>query len=153
MVDPVEGFRARCEARAYLWAVGEIVDLIDAVDPLATALLAGLTEDEKQSLMSAAFKPYRDDAPPAPAPEPCPTRRVTAESTVETLMFALRRGLGCFDDQGNRVRLRNCDADAMERIAARLLDMNAGSKGQRPDWQVADVAKLISKWKTLRGKS
>jgi hypothetical protein len=150
MVDPVDAFVARAQARAHLWAAGEIADLADAVDPLAAVELAGVADDEKQSIMAAAFKPYRHDSPPAP--EPCPARRGTTEATVEAIMFGLRRGLGCFDNPGNLARLRSCEADAMERIAARLLDMNALSKGVRPEWSAEDVEKLISMWHKTRGK-
>jgi hypothetical protein len=46
----------------------------------------------------------------------------TAPTTVEALMYGLRRGLSCLGDPGNRDRLRRCDAGAMTEIAKRLLD-------------------------------
>jgi hypothetical protein len=44
----------------------------------------------------------------------------TPNTTVEALMYGLRRGLSCLDDPGNRDRLRRCDADAITEIAERL---------------------------------
>lgn len=65
-VDAVEVFRERCEARALLWAVGEI-DLHDAVDVLQadagrSGLIVDIGQDAVQALMSAAFRPYRKAA-------------------------------------------------------------------------------------------
>jgi len=64
LVDPVEAFRARCEARAYLFSIGEL-DLHEAVDVLQadaerTGLLELIGQDEVQRIMSDAFRPYRD---------------------------------------------------------------------------------------------
>jgi hypothetical protein len=59
LVDPLAAFRARCEARAYLWSIGEI-DLHEAADLLALAAEAsGLDTDEAQRIMADAFRPYR----------------------------------------------------------------------------------------------
>jgi hypothetical protein len=166
-IDPLDAFRARCEARAILYGAGELA-LHDAVDvPQADAARDGLVkligQDAVQAVMAEAFRPIgmaeleceRAEiaaASPEPKPEPeTPRRSHTPGATIEALMYVLRGGLGCVDDLGNRDRLRCCDADAIRVIAARLLDMNAQSKGARPDWAGADVAKLISRWKTLRG--
>ena len=57
--DPLAAFRARCEARAYLWSIGEI-DLHEAIDALALAAdVSGLGTDEVQQIMADAFAPYR----------------------------------------------------------------------------------------------
>jgi hypothetical protein len=66
LVDPVEAFEARCDARAYLFSIGEI-DLHDAVDVLQhDAARDGLVDeygqDEIQHILSAASLPYREVA-------------------------------------------------------------------------------------------
>src|SRR5712691_4688952 len=54
-LDPVEVFRARCEARALLFATGEL-DLHDAVDELHEAAVAsGLVRDVGQDAVQAAI--------------------------------------------------------------------------------------------------
>jgi hypothetical protein len=59
-VDPLAAFRARCEARAYLWSIGEIA-LHNAVDVLALAAeVSGLDTDEAQRVMADAFRPCRE---------------------------------------------------------------------------------------------
>jgi hypothetical protein len=64
LVDPVDAFRERAEARALLWSLGEYT-LIEAVDVLQadaerTGLLERLGQDEVQRILSEAFGPYRD---------------------------------------------------------------------------------------------
>jgi hypothetical protein len=63
-LDPVEVFRARCWARAYLWAAGEF-DLHEAVDVLQadaerTDLVDEIGQDAIQKILSAAFHRYRE---------------------------------------------------------------------------------------------
>ena len=74
---------------------------------------------------------------------PVTTNRGTPQSTVEALMYALRRGMSCLEDQGNRDRLRRCDADAMEQIAKRL---------PRFGWDDDDLRVLVDVWELLRGE-
>jgi hypothetical protein len=62
-VDPVLAFTARAEARALLFATGEI-DLHSAVDALqaaavASGLVAEIGQDEVQAIMAAAFHRVR----------------------------------------------------------------------------------------------
>jgi hypothetical protein len=57
-------FRARCEARAHLWAVGEIDELADAADALQEhaikhGLVKAIGQDAVQAIMADAFKPFR----------------------------------------------------------------------------------------------
>src|SRR5262249_46150892 len=64
-IDPVAVFIARVEARAMLWAVGEMT-LHDAVDELwadvaRDGLVARLGVDKAQEIMAAAFAAVRDD--------------------------------------------------------------------------------------------
>jgi hypothetical protein len=62
-IDPIAVFIARCEARALLFATGEI-DLIAAVDGLqaaavASGLVAEIGQDQVQEIMAAAFRVRR----------------------------------------------------------------------------------------------
>jgi len=62
-IDPVEAFRERAEARAYLWSIGDL-DLHDAVDVLQVdaerdGLVDYLGQDCIQEILNAAFLPYR----------------------------------------------------------------------------------------------
>jgi hypothetical protein len=66
-VDPVDAFEARCDARAYLWSIGDL-DLHDAVDVLQVdaerdGLVDHLGQDFIQEILSAAFDFYA--RPPA----------------------------------------------------------------------------------------
>ena len=70
-------------------------------------------------------------------------KRGTPQSTVEALMYALRRGFACLEDDGNLDRLRRSDADAMEQIAARLIALG---------WDDDDVEKLAVVWSALRSE-
>jgi hypothetical protein len=63
-VDPLDCFRLRAWARAYLWEIGEY-DLHEAVDALQEAaerdgLLEQIGQDAVQAIMAAAFSPYRE---------------------------------------------------------------------------------------------
>jgi hypothetical protein len=65
-VDPVGAFRLRCEARAYLFSIGDM-DLLEAVDGLqadaeASGLVAFIGQDRVQAILAAAFAPYREIA-------------------------------------------------------------------------------------------
>jgi hypothetical protein len=72
-VDPVEVFRLRCNARARLYATGEI-DLHTAVDELQESaelngLVAAIGQDAVQAIMAAAFSAVRVTEKPAPLPD------------------------------------------------------------------------------------
>lgn len=59
-------FIARAEARALLWAIGEL-ELRDAVDVLQhdaarDGLVAELGKDVVQKILADAFRPYREGA-------------------------------------------------------------------------------------------
>jgi hypothetical protein len=63
-LNPLVVFKARCEARALLWRVGEF-DLLEAVDELQhsavkSGLVAEIGQDEVQRLMAAAFHRHRE---------------------------------------------------------------------------------------------
>jgi hypothetical protein len=152
-IDPLVAFRARADARAHLVTAGEL-DLHDAFDELQrdaerTGLIREYGQDLIQQVMAAAMHAcgYRSGGAPTfkpPEPEPTPA------STIEALMFGLRRGLSCLDEPGNRARLARCDASAMKQIAARLLNLKELSNGARPDWSRADVEKLVALWESVR---
>lgn len=64
LADPLDVLEARAWARAYLWAHGDLEDLLDAVDPLQayaerSGLIDRLGQDHVQHLIAAAFAPYR----------------------------------------------------------------------------------------------
>jgi hypothetical protein len=66
-IDPVAVLIARAEARALLWAAGELT-LHAAVDELwadavRDGLVAKLSVDKVQQLLADAFAPQRDDLP------------------------------------------------------------------------------------------
>jgi hypothetical protein len=159
-LDPLVCFRARCDARAHLVLAGEM-DLHDAFDELQrdaerTGLVREYGQDLIQQVMAAAMQAcgYRP-GPPGGAPtfKPLdlePEITSTPKSTIEALLFGLRRGLSCLDEAGNRARLARCDAAAMKVVAARLLNLKALSKGARDDWPKDDVEKLVALWESLR---
>src|SRR5882672_11469563 len=74
----------------------------------------------------------------------------TPATTIEALMYALRRGLSCLDDPANRARLRSCDDAAMKEIVARLRTWKSRNAGWLPVWSDTDIAKLAKAWRTLR---
>jgi hypothetical protein len=63
LADPLKVLEARAEARARLWASCDILDLLDAVDPLqAYAERSGLVDrmgqDAVQAIIADAFAPF-----------------------------------------------------------------------------------------------
>jgi hypothetical protein len=137
--DPLAAFELRCWARARLWRDGEINDLHDAVDALqecaaAWGLVEGIGQDRVQAIMSVTFAAVRDDLKPfcPDPPQAAPTG--TSESTIEALLWCLRKGgLAALSDK-NCARLATCDAAAMKAIAGRLLKLG---------WRPSDIEKLI----------
>jgi hypothetical protein len=64
LVDPLEAFEARCSARAYLFAVGDL-DLHDAVDQLQhdaerDGLVERVGQNAVQAIIADAFQSYRE---------------------------------------------------------------------------------------------
>jgi len=62
--DALEMFRARCEARAYLYAAGDLSDLHDAVDVLQDqakrhGLIDRYGQDTVQRVVADAFRAVR----------------------------------------------------------------------------------------------
>jgi hypothetical protein len=103
MINPVVVFKARCQARALLFAEGEL-DLHEAVDVLqadaeATGLVGLIGQDAVQAIMGDAFEPVRkraqklqppvavvvEESPPLQPHEP-------AASTIEALKWVIRQG-------------------------------------------------------------
>lgn len=82
MIDPVDVFRARAEARAVLWRAGEYT-LHEAVDELQAAaersgLVAKIGQDAVQAIMAEAFAD-----PPEDFVEESPPRNSCAQSTLD----------------------------------------------------------------------
>jgi hypothetical protein len=71
-----------------------------------------------------------------------PTR--TAASTVGALLYELRSGLFCLENEGALDRLRRCDEAAMRTIALELLSWRRKNKPWLPPWSEDDVAKLLA---------
>jgi hypothetical protein len=66
LVDPLEAFEARCDARAYLWSIGDL-PLQDAVDVLQhdaerDGIVQRISQDAVQAIIEDAFRPYREMA-------------------------------------------------------------------------------------------
>lgn len=83
-------------------------------------------------------------------------RRGTPQSTIDALLLALRRGLSCLADPGNRDHLRCCDEAAIRKIATELMTWPGKTKDGKPRpwlpaWEKDDVAKLLGVWRTVGG--
>ena len=64
LADPAEVLHSRAWARAYLWSQCDILDLLDAVDPLQvyaerSGLIAKIGQDAVQHLIGSAFAAVR----------------------------------------------------------------------------------------------
>lgn len=73
---------------------------------------------------------------------------MTAQSTIEALMYELRDGLGALAEDGARGRLASCDRTAVKHVMRRL---RAGHRFD-PKWSEADVQTLMLEWKSLTGR-
>ena len=128
-LDPVEVFRARCEARALLWRANEF-GLHEAVDKLRhDAERGGLVErigqDRVQAIMAAAFHTVRDTvaADPEMVPDALPEAdgRGAPRSTVEAVVYALREyGRDALRRGNTRARLAGLSNRQIEAVIARL---------------------------------
>jgi hypothetical protein len=76
---------------------------------------------------------------------------MTAASTLDALLYVLRRGMACFDDRDNRRRLGDCDDESLKRIVAELRTWPAGRSWLRA-WSEDEVAELTTLWKSERAK-
>jgi len=74
----------------------------------------------------------------------------TSQSTIEALMYALRRGLSCFGEPGNVERLKCCDKAAVEQIAKRLRTWKAKQVPWLPPYTDNEIATLLKLWRALR---
>ena len=75
---------------------------------------------------------------------------MTAQTTIEALLYELRRGLAALAEHGTRSRLSRCDKAAIRQVAARLQPASGGPFD--PTWSAADVQTLVLEWQTLKGK-
>lgn len=150
-VDPLDVLIARARARATLYEAGEIADLQEAVDALQAAaerdgLVDRIGQDAVQAIIADAFGPVQD-APELDKPDPSAgfdpitqavwneaerkadaarakpnaPEREAAESTVETLAYALRsRGVAALDEARIRERLQDLSASQLQAVIARM---------------------------------
>jgi hypothetical protein len=142
------------------------MDLHDAVDEMQSAAVSGgivdaIGQDVVQQIMTEALRPARErewTEPPPPSIEP-PARpdshSRTPEATIDALLYALRRGLPCLNDQNNVTRLRACDEEAIRRVAASLttwpgVTPDGEVRDWLPAWSQPDIAKLLELWKAIR---
>jgi hypothetical protein len=93
-VSPLLVLQARAEARAILYAAGELT-LQDAVDGSQRAaeaygLVAKLGQDAVQEIIAEAFAPFRDDMVPDLIEDGIP-RTGTAESTLAAAEYLLKQ--------------------------------------------------------------
>lgn len=72
---------------------------------------------------------------------------MTAQTTIEALLFELRDGLGALVEDGARGRLGRCNKTAIKQLARRLRKGGACD----PKWSEADVQTLLLEWKSLQG--
>lgn len=79
-----------------------------------------------------------------------PAERKTAPSTIDALLYELRSGLSCLEDDGAVGRLRCCDGYAIRTIAAELLTWKGRNEPCLPPWTEDDVAGLVDVWEALR---
>jgi hypothetical protein len=111
-------------------------------------------DDPNRVPLGKPEKVVRDNQQPYCPDPPQATRTGTPQSTVEALMWGLRKdGLACLSEPKNCERLSRCDSDAMKQISARLLDLKSRSKGDLDGWTNEDVAKLLSTWRTARRRA
>ena len=75
---------------------------------------------------------------------------MTAQSTVEALMFELRDGLGVLAEESTRGRLGRCSKSAMRQVVKRLRPGQGGRYD--PNWSAADIQTLVLEWQKLQGR-
>jgi hypothetical protein len=74
---------------------------------------------------------------------------MTAQTTIEALLFELRDGLGALAEDATRGRLGRCDQDGVRQVTSRLREGKGGPCD--PNWSKTDIETLIVEWKKLRG--
>jgi hypothetical protein len=99
-------------------------------------------EPEAGDRVRAGAVPPRDRAPARSTP--------TAATTVEALMYGLRRGLSCLDDPANRDRLRCCDDPTLKEIVTRLRSWKSRNVNWLRPWADEDITKLVKVRSKLR---
>jgi hypothetical protein len=110
-IDPVEVFRARCDAKAHLYGAGEI-DLHDAAGELqdaamASGLVGAIGQDAVQAIMVDAFWPARERTP-----EDVPSKTASRTEKRDAFLAAYRRQW-----EANRAHsTADCSLGAMQAI-------------------------------------
>ena len=72
---------------------------------------------------------------------------MTAQTTIEALIYELRRGVGMLGEEATRGRLGRCNKKAIKQVMRRL---RAGHQFD-PKWSEADVQTLALEWDRLTG--
>lgn len=72
---------------------------------------------------------------------------MTAQTTIEALLFELRDGLGALAEHGTSSRLMRCDQEAMRQVIDRL----RRGYGHDPHWRDIDIQTLLVEWHKLKG--
>lgn len=75
---------------------------------------------------------------------------MTARSTVDALLYALRRGLKCLDDPDNMRRLGDCDNVAMTFVVGELRQWDPATRHWLRLWHENELRKLTVKWRRER---
>ena len=75
---------------------------------------------------------------------------MTAQTTIEALIFELRDGVGALAEDGARSRLARCSKAAMRQVVKRLRPGQGGRYD--PNWNAADIQTLMLEWQKLQGR-
>src|SRR5262245_17684403 len=93
-IGPLDLFRARAEARATLWAAGELgfIEAIDTLqtDAIASGLVAEFSQDEVQKILSDEFAKARRRCWMVIETDQPPRARLAA-STITTIEWLLSK--------------------------------------------------------------
>jgi hypothetical protein len=127
MTNPIEIFRARCEARALLYREGAFDSMGEAVDALQCAaeqqgIVAAIGQDAVQEIMTEAFDAVLSlDHVPAALPDVAPPPGV-ASSTLEAAVWLWFK-IG--DPERFNRFLANCSSDARAAIMQHIKKIEA----------------------------
>jgi hypothetical protein len=114
-IDPGLAFLHRAHARLLLVEAGEM-DIETAIDGLIPAMLELIGPCH---CSRDIVERWERDCPPVPPPTPKP--RPTPQTTVEAIMFGVRkRGVAALKERANIERLNTCDAAAKAQIDRRI---------------------------------
>ena len=76
---------------------------------------------------------------------------VTAHATIEALLYALRRGFKCFDDNPDNLRrLGDCNTGAFKAVMRELRKWDPASRPWLRQWTDEELDELSRRWGQLR---